>query len=227
MLPILHLNGYKIANPTVLARIPRGRVARLLEGYGYAPRFVSGDDPQTMHQLMAATLDHVTDGDRPDPALHRGRTASGAARWPMIVLRTPKGWTGPKTVDGLPAEGILPLPPGSARQPRQTGAPGAARAVAALLPAARALRRAWGAARGARGARPARRAPHGRDPPRQRRTSDARAGAARLPRLRRPVPAPTTTSEATRVLGDFLRDVMTLTRAASGSSVPTRRCQIV
>jgi xylulose-5-phosphate/fructose-6-phosphate phosphoketolase len=109
VLPVLHLNGYKIANPTVLARIPQTELRALLEGYGYAPRFVEGDDPETMHQLMAATLDDVTaeiaeiqrrarkDGNPTHP--------QERPRWPMIVLRTPKGWTGPKEVDGLPAEG--------------------------------------------------------------------------------------------------------------------------
>ena len=105
VLPVLHLNGYKIANPAVLARISRGELRSLLEGYGYAPRFVEGDEPAAMHQLMAATLDEVT-GEiaeiqrraREDGVLER-------PRWPMIVLCTPKGWTGPKTVDGLPAEG--------------------------------------------------------------------------------------------------------------------------
>jgi xylulose-5-phosphate/fructose-6-phosphate phosphoketolase len=109
VLPVLHLNGYKIAGPTVLARIPPAELRALLEGYGYAPRFVEGDEPQAMHQLMAATLDEVTaeiaeiqrrareDGEPTHPAER--------PRWPMIVLRTPKGWTGPKEVDGLPAEG--------------------------------------------------------------------------------------------------------------------------
>jgi xylulose-5-phosphate/fructose-6-phosphate phosphoketolase len=103
VLPILHLNGYKIANPTVLARIPEDELRALMEGYGHRPHFVSGDDPAEMHALMAQTLDEVVaeirairqagDGERP--------------RWPMIVLRTPKGWTGPKEVDGLPAEGTF------------------------------------------------------------------------------------------------------------------------
>ena len=123
VLPILHLNGYKIANPTVLARIPRDELRALLEGYGYAPRFVEGDDPATMHQLMAATLDEVARRDRGDPAHARARTAMRERpRWPMIVLRTPKGWTGPKVVDGLPVEGSfrshqVPLAD-VARQPR-------------------------------------------------------------------------------------------------------------
>jgi xylulose-5-phosphate/fructose-6-phosphate phosphoketolase len=109
VLPVLHLNGYKIANPTVLARIPHEELRALLEGYGYAPRFVEGSDPMAMHQLMAATLDEVAEEintiqtrarEDPDSALPVDRP-----RWPMIVLRTPKGWTGPKFVDGLPAEG--------------------------------------------------------------------------------------------------------------------------
>ncbi|MER5626271.1 phosphoketolase family protein [Streptosporangium sp. NPDC002544] len=98
VLPILHLNGYKIANPTVLARIPEEELVKLMEGYGYRPHFVSGDDPEVMHALMAETLERVFD----QIADYRhGR----ADRLPMIVLRTPKGWTGPREVDGLPVEG--------------------------------------------------------------------------------------------------------------------------
>jgi xylulose-5-phosphate/fructose-6-phosphate phosphoketolase len=105
VLPVLHLNGYKIANPTILARIGHEELEALLTGYGYAPRFVKGDDPATVHQLMAATLTEVVDdiaeiqrGAREDGDLSR-------PRWPMIVLETPKGWTGPHEVDGLPVEG--------------------------------------------------------------------------------------------------------------------------
>jgi xylulose-5-phosphate/fructose-6-phosphate phosphoketolase len=105
VLPVLHLNGYKIAAPTVLARIPQDELRSLLEGYGYAPRFVEGSEPASMHQQMAATLDAVSD----EIAEIQRRARSGGElarpRWPMIVLRTPKGWTGPKEVDGLPAEG--------------------------------------------------------------------------------------------------------------------------
>ncbi len=109
VLPLLHLNGYKIASPTVLARIPPQELRSLLEGYGYAPHFVEGSDPDAMHQLMAATLDQVT----AEIAQIQMRARAGTndvgpperPRWPMIVLRTPKGWTGPKVVDGLPAEG--------------------------------------------------------------------------------------------------------------------------
>ena len=109
VLPVLHLNGYKIANPTVLARIPQEELRSLLEGYGYAPRFVEGSDPMAMHQLMAATLDEVAEEiARIQTRAREGNPEhDGAARprWPMIVLRTPKGWTGPAFVDGLPAEG--------------------------------------------------------------------------------------------------------------------------
>ncbi len=105
VLPVLHLNGYKIANPTVLARIPREELRALLEGYGYAPWFVEGSEPAAMHQLMAATLDEVLDEIA---AIQRRARQTGdleRPRWPMIVLVTPKGWTGPKEVDGLPVEG--------------------------------------------------------------------------------------------------------------------------
>jgi xylulose-5-phosphate/fructose-6-phosphate phosphoketolase len=132
VLPVLHLNGYKIANPTVLARIPQAELCSLLEGYGYAPRFVEGSDPAAMHQQMAATLDEVCEeiaeiqrraraggedgaggffdedgGSRVlgDSGMGSSPGAGVRPRWPMIVLRTPKGWTGPKEVDGLPAEG--------------------------------------------------------------------------------------------------------------------------
>ncbi len=105
VLPILHLNGWKIANPTLLARMDDDELSQLLRGYGYAPRFVSGDDPQAMHALMAATLDEVIDAIRECQADARANGVSERPRWPMIVLRTPKGWTGPREVDGHPAEG--------------------------------------------------------------------------------------------------------------------------
>ncbi len=105
VLPILHLNGYKIANPTVLARLSDDELRRLLEGYGYAPRFVEGSDPGVMHQQMAATLDAVLDEIAGIQASFRTGGALERPAWPMIVLRSPKGWTGPKEVDGLPTEG--------------------------------------------------------------------------------------------------------------------------
>ncbi len=105
VLPILHLNGYKIANPTVLARIGEDELASLLAGYGYRPYWVEGDEPEPMHQLMAATLDAVLEDIRAIQRVARAEGFRGRPVWPMIVLRTPKGWTGPKVVDGLPVEG--------------------------------------------------------------------------------------------------------------------------
>ncbi len=105
VLPILHLNGYKIAGPTVLSRIPHDELEALFRGYGYTPYFVDGDDPAHMHQLMAATLDAVmSDIQR----IQREARANGFKKrpsWPMIILRSPKGWTGPEVVDGKRAEG--------------------------------------------------------------------------------------------------------------------------
>ncbi|MGZ6839391.1 MAG: phosphoketolase family protein [Frankiaceae bacterium] len=105
VLPILHLNGYKIANPTILARIPKEELSSLLVGYGYRPYFVEGSDPDEVHQLMASTLDEVIDRIRAIQNDARTTGFSGRPRWPAIVLKTPKGWTGPKEVDGKPAEG--------------------------------------------------------------------------------------------------------------------------
>ncbi len=100
VLPILHLNGYKIANPTVLARISHEELEQLLRGYGYTPYFVEGDDPATMHELMAATLDKVTAEIQRITGHARQNNDASRPRWPMIVLRTPKGWTCPQQVDG-------------------------------------------------------------------------------------------------------------------------------
>jgi xylulose-5-phosphate/fructose-6-phosphate phosphoketolase len=105
VLPILHLNGYKIANPTVLARIPGDELRDLLVGYGYKPYFVEGDQPEAMHQLMASTLDTVFDEIASIQATSRKSGFTARPAWPMIVLRSPKGWTGPKTVDGKQTEG--------------------------------------------------------------------------------------------------------------------------
>jgi xylulose-5-phosphate/fructose-6-phosphate phosphoketolase len=105
VLPILHLNGYKIANPTVLARLPQSELEDLLRGYGHKPYFVEGDDPAVMHQRMAATLDRVLDEIAAIQREARSRGFSRRPPWPVIVLKTPKGWTGPKEVDGVPVEG--------------------------------------------------------------------------------------------------------------------------
>jgi xylulose-5-phosphate/fructose-6-phosphate phosphoketolase len=107
VLPILHLNGYKISNPTVLARIGDAELRQFLEGCGWDPRFVAGHDPQEMHQLMAGTLEQAIEDIQ---QIQRDARATGDAtrpRWPMIVLKSPKGWTGPKVVDGLPVEGTF------------------------------------------------------------------------------------------------------------------------
>jgi xylulose-5-phosphate/fructose-6-phosphate phosphoketolase len=105
VLPILHLNGYKIANPAVLARISEDELEALLTGCGWEPYLVAGDDPAVVHQQLAATLDHVLDEIGAIQASARAGDGSARPRGPMIVLRTPKGWTGPKMVDGLPVEG--------------------------------------------------------------------------------------------------------------------------
>jgi xylulose-5-phosphate/fructose-6-phosphate phosphoketolase len=105
VLPILHLNGYKIANPTVLARISNEELKNLFIGYGYKPYLVEGFEPERMHQVMAETLDAVIAEIRGIQKNARGSGVAKRPRWPMIILRTPKGWTGPKEVDGLKTEG--------------------------------------------------------------------------------------------------------------------------
>src|SRR6266542_717424 len=107
VLPILHLNGYKIANPTVLARLSHQELTSLLVGYGHKPYFVEGDEPESMHQLMAATLDTVLAEIRTIQRDARENGFKHRPQWPMIVLRTPKGWTGPKVVDGKQVEGTF------------------------------------------------------------------------------------------------------------------------
>ncbi|MFC8794855.1 phosphoketolase family protein [Streptomyces cinereoruber] len=115
VLPILHLNGYKIANPTVLARLPEAELDELLRGYGHEPLHVTGDDPRQVHRAMAAAMDTALDRIRDVQREARDGGSAERPRWPVIVLRTPKGWTGPEEVDGLPVEGTwrshqVPLP---------------------------------------------------------------------------------------------------------------------
>ena len=105
VLPILHLNGYKIANPTILGRMSDADLTQLFAGYGYTPYFVEGHEPQAMHQLMAATLDTIVEEIKGIQQTARAGQLDGLPAWPMIILRTPKGWTGPKMVDGKPVEG--------------------------------------------------------------------------------------------------------------------------
>ncbi len=151
VLPILHLNGYKIANPTVLARIPHHELEELMRGYGYEPFTVAGDDPAILHQQAAAVFDRMLDriAEIQKAARHAAQKAGGKPpaqgvrpTWPMLILRTPKGWTGPK-VRRWPAGGKhLARPPGPAeRAARKTRAPAPARRVDAQLQARRALRR--------------------------------------------------------------------------------------
>ncbi|MFH8516290.1 phosphoketolase [Streptomyces gelaticus] len=115
VLPVLHLNGYKIANPTVLARLPETELDALLRGYGHDPLYVGGDEPLSVHRAMAAAMDRAVDRIRELRAAARTGGDTGRPHWPMIVLRTPKGWTGPAEVDGVPVEGTwrahqVPLP---------------------------------------------------------------------------------------------------------------------
>jgi xylulose-5-phosphate/fructose-6-phosphate phosphoketolase len=115
VLPILHLNGYKISNPTILARIEREELEQLLRGYGWNPYFVEGDDPMVMHQLMASKLDEVVSEIKRIQSNARNNNDLTRPRWPMIVLNSPKGWTGPKVIDGKQVEGNfrshqVPLP---------------------------------------------------------------------------------------------------------------------
>ena len=129
MLPILHLNGYKIANPTVLARIPEGELVALFEGYGYRPLLVTGgfdsEPAGPVHQRFAAVLDEALDEIASIQAAARSNGAVRRPRWPMIVLRTPKGWTGPHEVDGVLVEGTWRSHQGPARgNAREPRAPG-------------------------------------------------------------------------------------------------------
>ncbi|MBN1803883.1 MAG: phosphoketolase family protein [Sedimentisphaerales bacterium] len=107
VLPILHLNGYKIANPTVSARIEHEELEQFFRGCGWTPYFVQGDDPEKMHQLMAGTLEEVIESIRQIQNNARNKNDASRPRWPMIVLNSPKGWTGPKVVDGLQIEGTF------------------------------------------------------------------------------------------------------------------------
>ena len=172
MLPILHLNGFKIANPTVLARISRQELTELLRGYGYEPHFVEGDDPALVHQCLAGTLDTVLAEIRRIQVAARslGDTERPERpRWPMIVFRTPKGWTGPKFVDGKPVEGTWrahQVPIADFKNPEHLKQ---LEDWLKKLPAAGAVRRPRQVPRGVRRAGADRPPPHGLQPARQRR----------------------------------------------------------
>ena len=107
VLPILHLNGFKISNPTILSRVEPEELEHFLRGCGWTPYFVEGDDPETMHRLMADTMDQVIEDIRQTQQTARSTGKPSRPRWPMIVLRSPKGWTGPKVIDGLKIEGTF------------------------------------------------------------------------------------------------------------------------
>ena len=186
VLPILHLNGYKISGPTVLGRETDETIAAFLQGHGYDAHFVDGDDPMTVHRQFAAALETRLPAHPRDPG-RRARATAFSQRpvWPAIVLRTPKGWTGPKVVDGVPIEGHVPRPPGAAlRRAREPRAPEDARGVDAQLQAGGAVRRRRSLARRVCDTVAARRAAHGRQPARQRRRAQRAARSARLRRLR-------------------------------------------
>ena len=189
MLPILHLNGYKIGGPTVLGRMGDDDIVSLLRGHGWEPHVVAGDDPVAMHPRFAQVLDDCHAGIRAIQAEARRPGADPARaerpRWPAIVLRTPKGWTGPKTVDGLPVEGTFRAHQVPVDRVREDPAHLAIlEALDAELPAGGALRRRRAAPGRAGRARAHGRASPRRESPRQRRPPPASARPARLRRLR-------------------------------------------
>ncbi len=181
VLPILHLNGYKINNPTILSRISHEELEQLFRGYGWTPHFVEGDEPEAMHQRMAATLDRCFAEIRAIQQQARTTGVATRARWPMIVLRTPKGWTGPKEVDGKKVEGFW-----RAHQVPLAGIHDNPEHLAQLeawlrsYRAAGALRREGAADSGAAGAGAEGCAAHERQPSRQRRAAAPGPADARL-----------------------------------------------
>ncbi|HEY2955501.1 MAG TPA: phosphoketolase family protein [Candidatus Eisenbacteria bacterium] len=216
VLPILHLNDAKISGPTVLGRIPEDELASLLRGHGYEPHFVAGDRPEPMHRRMAATMDTVVAEIRAIQARARGRGLVRRRRWPMIVLRTPKGWTGPRTVDGKQVEGTFRAHQVPLAEVRER--PDHLRLLEKWM---RSYRPEELFDEGGR-LRPelAALAPEG--PRRMGANPHANGGALlrdlRLPDFRRyavKVPEPgATTAEATRVQGELIRDVMRQNAAA-------------
>ena len=185
VLPILHLNGYKIANPTVLARISHEELDHLFRGYGYTPHFVEGDEPDDDARTHGLHARHASSPRSSGSRQDARRTASRERpRWPMIVLRTPKGWTCPKEIDGKPHRGLLARASGAdGRDAREPGARPHSRRVDEELSARGTVRRGRPAAAGTGRARPPRRPPHERQPACQRRLAAARPAPAGLPRL--------------------------------------------
>ena len=214
VLPILNLNGYKIANPTILARISHDELEALFVGYGYKPYFVEGSDPSDMHQAMAATLDAVVAEIRGDLERRRRgeRPKAERPRWPMIVLRSPKGWTGPKEIRWPQGRRLLALAPGAVlRRSRRSAQPEAARELAAQLRAREAVRCGRdGCVPELQALAPAGPPAHERQSARQRRP--AAQGPASCPDFRdyavAVAQAGKVLHENTKPLGEFLRDVM-------------------
>jgi xylulose-5-phosphate/fructose-6-phosphate phosphoketolase len=212
VLPILHLNGYKIANPTISARIPREELGQMLRGCGWEPHFVEGDDPGRLHPEMAETLDSVLAQIREIQQSARAKGFSGRPRWPVIVLQTPKGWTGPKRVDGVPIEGTFRAHQVPLAEPRQN--PDHLRQLETWL---RSYKPEELFDRNGRLTAELRElAPEG---PRRMGANPHANGGSLLRDLRLPdfrtyavdVPAPgATDAQDTRVLGSFLRDVVRL-----------------
>ena len=184
VLPILHLNGYKIANPTVLARIPHEELEQLLLGYGWTPYFVEGHEPDLMHEAMAATLDRAVEEIKRIQREARAHGNTERPRWPMIVLNSPKGWTGPKFVDGLQVEGTFRSHQVPISDPgHESRAPEAVGGMAEELPGGGTFRRKWPPAAGAGRAGARRRAAHGGESAREWRHYSARLADAGFPGL--------------------------------------------
>jgi phosphoketolase len=197
VLPILHLNGYKIANPTVLARIPHAELEELMRGYGYEPFTLEGDDPETMHQQAAAVFDTMLDRiaaiqKEAREAAAKGETLQRPA-WPMLIMRTPKGWTGPKFVDGKPVEGTWRAPGAVFRDSREARPSAPAGRVDAQLQARGTLRRERRIPRRSGRNCSQGTAAHGHERPLQRRPAAGAPEDSQLPRFcgqdRRPRPA--------------------------------------
>jgi xylulose-5-phosphate/fructose-6-phosphate phosphoketolase len=212
VLPILHLNGYKISNPTILARITREELEQLLRGYGWTPYFVEGHEPALMHEAMAATLDTAVEQIKKSSRTPASTATSTRPRWPMIVLNSPKGWTGPKVVDGLQVEGTFRAHQVPLSDPATH--PEHLKLLEDWLKSYRPeeLFDEQGRLKPGTGRTCAQgRTAHGRESPRQRRHSAPRPADAGFPRLRgRRALAGCAGIGDTHVLGPFLRDVAKL-----------------
>ena len=216
VLPILHLNGYKIANPTILARIERSELVALLKGYGHDPIFVEGHAPIPMHRKMSAALDKCIEKICAIQRVARtGRGKPVRPRWPMIVLVTPKGWTGPKKVDGLPVEGTWRAHQVPIEHMETAGAFEDPGTVDEELPPGSSVRRQWQIDRGVVRSGAHRALPFGHEPAQQRRGVACSAFLAPFRKFGLKVEKPgDVEGEATRALGEYLREVFVLNAEA-------------